>query len=169
MIHHTGFYKDKRRTWDVDDFGFLEKEELFETENGTFKVGDFLHGWCEIFAYMLHRRFGWPIEVIRDEDGFLIHAYCVRKVKDRFGKEIPAFVDVRGETTDYREFINEFWDYLDYDFPIEDVCYSYDEDCRLSDADLKKEIAYGYELDVFEGSLDAAEKIFETYGFWKAA
>lgn len=84
-------------------FGFLE----IEGKVGKCNAHDFLHGYCLSFAVCLSNRFGYPIETVRNEEGDLIHAYCV-------DPKNGLYIDVRGITNDPDLFFDEFADEVDY-------------------------------------------------------
>ena len=60
----------------------------------------FWMGSCQLFSLALHRELGLDAYELRGEDDRLIHAFC----KSSF-RGIPSYVDVRGETTDFSEFL----------------------------------------------------------------
>lgn len=64
---------------------------------------DFLHGFCTVFAYALHKELGYEIYSIYDDDEIIVHAYCVVP-----NGEENVYVDVRGCTTDFVLFMDEF-------------------------------------------------------------
>lgn len=55
----------------------------------------FRQGVCQLFAYVLHRKFGYKVYIIKAEKGF--HIFC--KTLD------GQYVDVRGMTHSFSEFI----------------------------------------------------------------
>ena len=103
-----GFYSDLevlREEYEAD-FSFLQNE----ISSHGLTPYDFLHGSCDVFAYYLNKQYKYDVECIyeRDDDDNkrLIHAYCTEKLSDGS----VAYIDVRGVTTDYDEFIAEFID-----------------------------------------------------------
>ena len=74
---------------------------------------DFLHGACHLFAYMLYQLFGYEVFKIKTENNDNIHWYA-QKIHQ--GKK--AYIDVRGATTDYDEFILEFKESMGTDYEI---------------------------------------------------
>lgn len=105
-----GYYEELREIRKEEDckdadFSFLENEE-YDTPNSAY---DYLHGMCHDFAVALADEFGYKIETIHDDDGSLIHAYCISKYA---GKK--AYIDIRGITTNPKLFFEEFEDWLDY-------------------------------------------------------
>lgn len=121
---HNGFYEELDSLLeDVDsytDFGFMENEFLGREPSGLpFSAYDFLHGFCNVFAEVLSEEFGYKVECLYNEDGSLIHAYCIN--------ESPlngiVFIDVRGTTSSYEELIEEFEDECTFEgiYPIENT------------------------------------------------
>lgn len=105
-----GFYKElkeMRAEGQVEaDFGFLENVPVGDAYN----LYDFLHGWCDHFAAALSDFLGYEIEYVIDNNGGLVHAYCVRELAS--GE--TAYVDARGITTDAELFFDEFADFCTY-------------------------------------------------------
>lgn len=96
-----GFYqelRDLRAEYPEADFAFMENIE--------YNPYQFLHGYCDQFAMVLSQKFGYEIELVRNDDS-LIHAYCTVNFQ---GKK--AYIDVRGITTVKRLFFDEFADWL---------------------------------------------------------
>lgn len=62
----------------------------------------YLHGCCDYFAEALSQVFGYEVDSLRNNRG-LIHAYCIF-----CENEITYYIDARGITDDYEEFIQEF-------------------------------------------------------------
>ena len=62
---------------------------------------DFLHGCCDVFAIILHEKYGYSLEYV--EWLGLVHAYCVAKHDNR-----EYYIDVRGVCSDYNTFFKEF-------------------------------------------------------------
>ena len=158
-VCNYGFFKDKRRNGYSGDFKFLNSDEFVLVGESKFFVGDFLHGWCDAFAFLLHDEFGWDVEEIVDEGGLLVHAYCVR-----YDDGVPVFIDVRGETTNFYDFVYEFWDCLPIDFPANEYCP--DAVVRMNECDIKKQLRL-YDQRTLADVNVAAEKIIKKYGFWK--
>lgn len=111
----NGFYTEldalKRKCMDskFEDAGwdFLENK----CNNGSISAYSFLHGLCWVFALVLNEIYGYRIVAFHDpNDGSLIHAYCETKIDRR-----TLYVDVRGCTDNYKEFMEDFDDWIDYD------------------------------------------------------
>lgn len=125
---HYGFYEELDsllEDYGDSDFGFLENINIscedpvgvFDTKiNRHINAYDFLHGYCNEFAYMLNEKYGYPIYEIVDHTGTLIHSFARLDQNN-----IHYFIDVRGITTDYHEFISEFENWTDEETSIENT------------------------------------------------
>ena len=77
----------------------ISKEQLkenFDLDNPYDTLESFLHGGCEIFAYVLRINFDYPIFCLKK--GVSYHFYC--RYED-------LYIDVRGKMV-FTEFIKEF-------------------------------------------------------------
>lgn len=101
-----GFYKELETL--KSEIGFPDADFSF-LENEIYNPYQFLHGNCHEFAMALSKSYGYKIEVIKDADRHLIHAYCITQYHG-----LKAYVDVRGITTDEKLFFDEFADWVDY-------------------------------------------------------
>lgn len=167
---HNGFYKElniikEDPDYEDDDFSFMEGENCFSDNLITdiikeypdieeywikgFNLYKFLHGYCDVFAKALSDINGLSISTIyepdEDADGIedypdkyhLVHMYCTTKE--------GYYVDVRGITDSWDEFIKDFTDnglmnnddntvYIDIDKMTEEIkddekwCYKLAED-----------------------------------------
>ena len=63
----------------------------------------FLHGYCHIFAYALYQKFGYDIYELSNSSDNVIHWCCISKYN-----EIDVYIDVRGITSNFNEFLTEF-------------------------------------------------------------
>lgn len=113
---HYGFYTDLEELQEEFEeayWTFLENEVSC---NGLTPY-DYLHGFCLEFALHLNQLYGYPVEAVYSKNSSLIHAYCV---SEKDGKTI--FIDIRGWTDDWQEFIQEFdFDigcYDDWKYPL---------------------------------------------------
>lgn len=114
---HNGFY-DERETLEDDldedlDFSFMENTDAgSKTDKGRkLDAFDYIHGLCYYFAQQLQKTFGYKIQAVYDEEGDAIHAFCVDTLDD--GRTV--YIDARGCTTDFEEFIEEYEDFVDAD------------------------------------------------------
>ena len=111
---HSGFYTErdmlvqdyKDEIEDIDfRFEFMDGLDFFyQDELSCIDMYKYLHGYCYLFALMLSKVFGYKIKSFWTSKDNLIHAFCVTQSKD--GKEY--YIDARGYTDDYDEFISEF-------------------------------------------------------------
>lgn len=108
----TGFYIELEELREDDktaNWGFLENTSIdnpfTNDEEYNMNAFDFLHGFCNVFAYALNQMFGFDIKVMNNKDG-LVHAFCTATVNGE-----TAYIDVRGITTDFKEFAEPFDDY----------------------------------------------------------
>ena len=110
-MYCSGFYKEAnrcKRKGKFEDYGFLEKIDI---GGELFDLNQFLHGYCDEFAYYNALNYHYDIVVWYEwceetEQFSLIHAF------NRFlyrGKEY--YVDVRGVTTDLTLIQEEFEDF----------------------------------------------------------
>lgn len=108
---HTGFYILGKEN--VNDY--LKKiDNPFFTEElddcPYYDASIFLHGICHIFAYALHKIFGYEIYEILSSDRKTIHWFCLSCYQKK-----KVYVDIRGATTDYEEFLAEFQPWIGQD------------------------------------------------------
>lgn len=103
---HNGFYIMQKENIKSE----LEKicnpfltEELENADCVYYDAYIFLKGICHIFAFALHEIFGYEIYEVRSNDNGTNHWFCQSYYQ---GKKI--YIDVRGATTDYEEFLEEF-------------------------------------------------------------
>ncbi len=82
-------------------WGFLENELNLFGHNPY----DFLHGNCDIFAEILHEKYGYELEYA--ECLGLVHAYCVTEIDG-----MTCYIDVRGICCDYEEFLDDFKEFI---------------------------------------------------------
>jgi hypothetical protein len=108
------FYKEKEQN--REDFGedlgfdFLDSVEMQGKDNSVRNVNimKYLHGYCDVFAYRLHEKYGYDIQLDYEDEQCtrLIHAYCVIEVDGR-----TLYIDCRGICDDFDTFIEEFTDW----------------------------------------------------------
>lgn len=91
------------------DFSFLENEISY----GTITPDWFLHGNCDIFACYLHDKYGYEMKAVCNPEQ-LIHVYCIANINNK-----TVYIDIRGITDDWNEFITEFDDWYSDDSMIE--------------------------------------------------
>lgn len=141
-MFYKGFYEDYfsyKECYELDEetfedeleeikyFGFLNNidESFSQEELCPINLEKYLDGYCDEFALMLNKRFGYPIHaiVIDNQKGFnLIHAYCTFDIE----REV-YYVDARGITND-----KELFFYMYHLTPKMDVKYFDDGDLFVS-------------------------------------
>lgn len=122
---HNGYYydmdimKEELPEEDYDGFCFMENTsyDIYEENGHPITAYDYLHGRCNIFAELMSQKYGYDAFVIEDWEGKMIHCYNTATLPN--GQ--TAFIDARGITTDYVEFISEFEDWVDIDESIENT------------------------------------------------
>ena len=130
-----------------------ERSEIYE--GTTLSVEDFLHGWCNYFAFAWAMRFGEKVIVVRDyESKHLIHCYGTYKKEGKF-----YYVDIRGITNDENELLDEFEIVPEYkDWYIFEI---YDFTSKSSIQDYKSKY-YNLEHE-FVDAVSEAEKFLDIY------
>lgn len=110
---HNGYYIEKEERG-VSDFNFLKRKRFkdldgysiyFEDdEHRPYKATpmDYLHGKCDVFASFIKRHLGYPIYAIK-KDGHIVHVF---NMVEKNGENL--YIDVRGITNDFEEFICEY-------------------------------------------------------------
>lgn len=109
---HSRYYIAKEKNENINYFGkfvrwnYVDDYSFNRGSNETSSMGKwgFLHGSCDLFAKRLNQVYGYPIYSIYSNKDELVHAFCICEV-DGF----VFFIDVRGFTNDFNEFINEFY------------------------------------------------------------
>lgn len=104
---NKGYYSRKKllckyelETVKIEDFPEIEINDPNETCPYA-AASDFLMGSCQLFALELNRKFGYPIYAIILK-GQMIHCFCqVRRDETTF------YIDVRGITNNYSDFLLE--------------------------------------------------------------
>lgn len=147
MVKNKGFYEELNKLRKDDpkaNFDFLKNINT----KIYIRAIDFLHGFCTVFAYVLHKEFGYKIYSIYDEDGTIVHAYCVVP-----NGEETVYVDVRGCTTDFVLFMDEFNESNDYK-TLKIRNYTLVAKKAIKDTDIK-----GKDIPI----LSAAKEIIQNY------
>lgn len=108
--YRTGFYLKHDQLSEDCGFVFLEDEASCNKITPDW----FLHGNCDIFACYLHEKYGYGMKAIYDCDSDeLIHVYCTAEINNE-----TVYIDVRGITNNWDEFIEEFDDWYSDECPI---------------------------------------------------
>lgn len=112
--YHKGFYIEGERN--------VEKHlETIKNNRKDYDISPyldaqiFLLGSCDLFALALNKEYGfkpYAFVPLENEEG-LIHCFCV---SDYLGR--PAYVDVRGVTTDFEELIFPFKELREFEFKL---------------------------------------------------
>lgn len=108
---YTGFYeewKDLQKEYPNCDFSFLENEVIAKIDGRNLSAYDYLHGYCNSFAFSLQQQFGYEIQAIYDENHSLVHVYCINLNQTK----TMHFIDVRGCTTDFQAFLSDFENFI---------------------------------------------------------
>lgn len=156
---HFGFWQELDVMKNEDcmsnaSFGFLENVALdipFEVTHGLMieHADMFLHGYCDIFANILHKVYGYEMMALFD-DGALVHAFCVSDIGG-----IPVYIDVRGITADAAEFFSEFGDAYSV-CTVDDPFVEYMEPQDLSEV--------SYSTHAVEDFISAYREYYQTGG-----
>lgn len=155
-------------------FGFLENiGSEYNIRSNVFLMTayDYLHGHCDLFAYALYERYSLPLYEIRNNKNDLVHCFAITETSS--GK---MFVDVRGATTDYFEFVDDFEDFIEdvADFSTYRIDFIDPQSSFFSVAIPDENhkafldhffLDYGnyYELSRFDKNIDTEEDQFLTY------
>lgn len=99
---HKGFYESCKENYMKQLLNIRSNNQDMEPKT-YYSAEFFLHGICHIFAYDLHRKFGYDILELKNKSGGMTHWCCVSDYNDK-----KLYIDVRGATTDYNEFLEEF-------------------------------------------------------------
>ena len=81
---YTNYYKElislnQKEDEPITDFNFMENSPIFGPNSSKWNPPenitpyDFLHGYCLIFALALHKKFQYPIYVIKNENNAIVH------------------------------------------------------------------------------------------------
>ncbi|MBO5474921.1 MAG: hypothetical protein J5982_00270 [Bacilli bacterium] len=64
---------------------------------------NFLSGYCLVFAYVLHLRFGYDVVIISNDSGTEVHCCCYYKYMN-----YDLYIDVRGGTANLDKLLQPF-------------------------------------------------------------
>lgn len=135
--------------WKEDEPGAIL--ETVQLDRVKFSADIFLHGVCGIFALALHKKFGYDVVVLAEEniEGLdwydrLIHVFC---------RKGSAFIDVRGVTADEEAFLDEFSDFTS----------RHDECFQIQPQELESVVQREMSLKEYHDFLYAAENLIEKY------
>lgn len=111
----NGYYEERASIIEQENedisFDFMANDDIGGAlDNSKYNLHDCLHGYCDIFAAVLHEIFGYKIEYLYGPDGGLVHSYAIATDKD---KQTTYYIDVRGICDDWDTFIEEFDDWIE--------------------------------------------------------
>lgn len=86
----------------------LAESFTYSIQKNTFDANTFLHGVCDIFAYALAKLFNYTIYQVVDDNGYIVHAFCIYRKNNT-----NLYIDARGITSDYDDFISDFEDFFE--------------------------------------------------------
>lgn len=113
-MHNLFYTENDQRIRDFKEdlgFGFMDSVEFIlpDDEYKNIDMYKYLHGYCDVFAYRLREKYGYDINLDCEDEccEYLIHAYCSTEINGK-----TYWIDCRGITDNYKEFIEEFasWD-----------------------------------------------------------
>ena len=113
--YHKGFYIESEKNVEKHLETIKNPRNDKDTINPYLDAQIFLRGSCDLFALALNKEFGFkPYAFVPpdNKDG-LIHCFCVSSYLGR-----PAYVDVRGVTTDFEELISPFEELREFEFQL---------------------------------------------------
>ena len=105
MSIHRGFYLNQNKDFLSQLSEIRSKNPANISNNDTvyYNAYLFLHGLCHVFAYVLHQKYGYDILELKNKSESMVHWCCITTYK---GQNI--YIDIRGITSDFDEFIMEF-------------------------------------------------------------
>ena len=98
---------------EISNYTKISDEMLEDESFVVFDADDFRQGACQTFAYELTKKYGYPVFVIEKDAN--PHIFC----KSKDGR---YYIDVRGVTDDFSEFIRT----LEYFYDAEDKSEPYE-------------------------------------------
>lgn len=126
--YHKGFYVEGERNVEQHLRTIENSRKDYEVIAPYFDAQIFLRGSCDLFALALNKEFGFKAYafVPLDYRDGVIHCFCVSSYLGR-----PAYVDVRGVTTDFEELLCPFEELRRFDFQL--VPFNLEETQKLED------------------------------------
>ena len=88
----------------ISNYTKFSYDMLDDEDFVVFDADDFRQGVCQLFAYELNKKYGYPVFVISNTKNF--HVFC--KSKDN-----RYYIDVRGITDNFKQFILSLEDSYD--------------------------------------------------------
>lgn len=160
----TGFYAEREK-YNYDGFDFLEAESVIDENDSYICINysetdekylhelnpyDYLHGRCDTFAEFLYKRYDYPAYMIKNPDtDKLVHCFnmvCFNNTN--------YYIDIRGITTDYEEFMSEFEDFVPDIYFLEEYgwikSYEPENDMQQCDKDFFINLLACYGEDIYK-------------------
>ena len=145
---HKGFYHDKNS---IDALGKVHFEDFLEVpDDDEFPyctAHELLRGSCHIFSLGLQKVFGYTPYIIEGKNKRSFHSFCQIY---KFQKHIWYYIDARGVTTSFDEFMDVAKEFVSDEYTIRQMN---EEDIK----ELKKDDNY------YEIALDFAVAVIERY------
>lgn len=126
--YHKGFYIEGEKNVEQHLRSIENARKDYEIINPYFDAQIFLRGSCDLFALALNKEFGFKAYAFAPPNHRcgLIHCFCISTYLGR-----PAYVDVRGVTTDFEELICPFEELRRFDFQL--VPFDFKETQKLEE------------------------------------
>ena len=100
MIRHSGYYDNKKEILNI-----YNENSIIINDNANpfeiFRTSEFMMGACDIFALCLKETFKYQMCKITEDNK--IHYFCIDSSKSE-----KYYIDVRGFTTSYSEFVSYY-------------------------------------------------------------
>ena len=136
--NHKGFYNEKNVYKALRKIHYSDFFEDFDDNEFPYDTAaDFLCGSCDIFAISLSELLNYSAYIISGKTEKSFHAFCqIYKNRQRY------FVDVRGITTDFSEFMKDVNEFVDGEYTVRPLL---EEDVKSWETDsyFRKE-GYGF-------------------------
>ena len=103
-FNYSGFYSGGDTSF--DKLKLIKSEFVATVVGGTsiyYSAYNFLHGYCLVFAYVLHLRFGYDVLLISNNSGTEVHCCCYNKYMN-----YDVYIDVRGGVINLKKLLQPF-------------------------------------------------------------
>lgn len=112
---HKGFYcDDDGKFRGLEKYPYIIDSPEIDEDLAGLTAACYLKGSCNIFALALESVFQYPLFVIENDiDGKSFHAFCQVLLNDDF-----SFIDARGVTTSFDEFLLVAREFIDREFIV---------------------------------------------------
>lgn len=114
---HKGFYNDNDPEKSLCDISYTDF--FTKPDDVNFAYDDahpLLRGSCHLFALSLSKVLGYSPYLIETKDGMHFHAFCQAYSKNRH-----YYIDARGVTTSFDEFMDVAEDFVTGEFNIREI------------------------------------------------